>query len=102
MTRVTDTGTVTPRRITCSGCDAVWTAMSAAHCAGCHRTLAGSTLFDRHRHARGDHGSCLDPATLLGPTGDRIMFFRDGMWRGPEASDELKASWRTLAAHRDA
>ena len=72
---------------TCSGCDAKWTAMKAAHCAAseCHRTFSTPVLFDRHRV----NGRCVDPETIIsaprdGSPGERVMFFRDGMWRGPE------------------
>lgn len=84
--------------ITCGGCDNTWTATGAAHCAACHTApFATATLFDAHRSTRGgEHGSCVDPETLViksGPrTGERIMFFRDGMWRGPEMTEEQKAA----------
>lgn len=63
-----------PNQITCSGCDAEWTAMSACHCSGC-----------KHRSAYGERGRCLDPAELPG------LEFRLGMWRGPEMTEEQKA-----------
>lgn len=49
-------------------------------------------MFDRHRSAAGgEHGSCFDPGRLVNAnTGDRVMFFRDEMWRGPEMTDEQK------------
>lgn len=75
------TGTVAN---TCGGCDATWTASRAAHCGACHRTFSGVDLFDRHRDQRGEHGACLDPATLTDTHGQPVMFFRDNMWRGPE------------------
>lgn len=77
--------------ITCSGCPAAWTAKSAAHCGGCHRLFATSTLFDAHRSVDGPHGTCLDPETVVGRDGERRLFFRDGMWRGPELTDEQRA-----------
>lgn len=82
----------TPTWITCSGCAARWTAPSACHCSGCHETFSGIALFDRHRStAGGEHGSCLPPGRLCGTvTGERVMFQRDGMWRGPEMDEATK------------
>jgi hypothetical protein len=80
-----------PELIACSRCDTTWTALGAAHCGSCHETFSTSGLFDLHRHARGEHGGCLDPATVL-RSGDRAMFYRDGMWRGPELSEEAKTA----------
>jgi hypothetical protein len=64
--------------ITCGGCDATWTGLNVAHCAACHETFSTARLFDEHRSADGEHGSCLRPEDRPG------MFFRRGMWRGPE------------------
>lgn len=87
-------------RNTCGGCDATWTGTSACHCAGCHRdehgrprTFAGIKLFDAHRHQRGERGGCLDPEQVTNSRGERHMFFRDEMWRGPEMSEEAKAAF---------
>lgn len=81
--------------ITCGGCPATWTATGAAHCACCHQTFSTWRLFDAHRHARGEHGGCLDPSAIVnGVTGERVMFLREGMWRGPELTDEQKARMR--------
>lgn len=83
---------------TCSGCDETWTAPGAAHCGatGCHRTFAGVALFDAHRSAAGEHGACLDPETLIGRggarKGERLMFFREAMWRGPEMTEAQKVA----------
>jgi hypothetical protein len=80
--------------ITCGGCDATWTGTGRAHCSasGCHRTFATAALFDRHRSAAGEHGTCLDPETLVNrESGERLMFHRDGMWRSPEMTEEQKA-----------
>lgn len=84
----------------CSGCGATWTGAGPAHCAApnCHLTFASAGLFDKHREAtRGiaDHGRCLDPATVRN-NGQRIMFFREGMWRGPVATeaDRARMGWR--------
>ncbi|WP_308203851.1 FDXHR family putative zinc-binding protein, partial [Frankia gtarii] len=39
-----------PILLGCGGCDARWTALTAAHCPGCHATFAGATTgFDAHR-----------------------------------------------------
>lgn len=77
-----------PDWITCR-CGARWTARTAAHCAavGCHRTFAGASLFDAHRRSIGDHGACRDPAEIVTASGERVMFYRGGMWRGPEDPD---------------
>lgn len=76
--------------ITCGTCEEWWTALGAAHCSGCHRTFSTTNLFDRHRSSVGAHGSCLDPEKVVNTKGDRIMFFRDNMWRGPEMTAEQK------------
>lgn len=81
-----------PAPNTCGGCDATWTASLAAHCGCCHRTFASVGLFDHHRSAQGEHGTCLDPESIRhGKTGERLMFYRNGMWRGPEMTEEAKA-----------
>lgn len=81
-------------RATCSGCSASWTGLAAAHCAACHRTFAGASLFDRHRAAgHGSHGTCLDPGELRGRDGYRLMLERDGVWHGPPMPAHV------LAAH---
>ena len=79
----------------CGGCDETWTGTGRAHCAapGCHRLFATVALFDAHRSARGPHGACIDPETIRhGKTGERLMFHRNGMWRGPEMTEEQKAA----------
>lgn len=78
--------------ITCNGCQHTWTATGAAHCAGCHTApFATARLFDIHRSAAGEHGGCQDPTTLRNKrTGERLMFLRDGMWRGPEMDEATK------------
>lgn len=69
----------------------------------CHRTFSTPRLFDSHRHARGDHGGCLNPATLTNArTGDRIMFLRDGMWRNPEMPPDQRERVAALAEQRKA
>lgn len=80
---------------TCGGCDARWDARTAVcHCGACHRSFSGVEWFDRHRSAAGEHGSCLDPAAVRVKTGalagEPRMFFRDGMWRGPEMDEATK------------
>lgn len=81
-----------PTWITCGGCAARWTALGACHCSACHQTFSGVALFDRHRSvAGGEHGSCLPPGRLIhATTGERLMFERDGMWRGPEMDEATK------------
>lgn len=65
--------------------------MGAAHCSGCHETFSAPGLFDKHRSARGEHGVCLDPTQVRhGTSGYRLLFFRDGMWRGPEMTEDQK------------
>jgi hypothetical protein len=76
--------------ITCNGCDQVWTALGACHCGACHRTFSGIKLFDRHRTHHGERGSCVDPTTVKGSP----IEFRDGMWRGPEMTEEDVAKRR--------
>jgi hypothetical protein len=57
----------------------------------CCRTFGGVSLFDAHRSTRGgEHGSCVDPETLTNKAGERVAFLRDGMWRGPEMTEEQK------------
>jgi hypothetical protein len=79
---------------TCSTCSATWTGNSACHCAGCHHTFVSATLFDAHRTQHGERGVCRRPADLTFTSGQRagdpVMFFREGMWRGPEMTEEQK------------
>lgn len=77
--------------ITCSGCPARWTATNAAHCTACHQLFATSALFDSHRSAEGERGTCIPPAEVQGRNGEQRLFFRGGMWRGPEMSEEKRA-----------
>jgi hypothetical protein len=79
---------------TCGGCEATWTGDGRAHCAGCHRTFSGVTTFDQHRSQAGEHGTCLDPETVVGKTGDRLLIDRGDIWSGPEMSDEAKARFK--------
>lgn len=74
--------------ITCGGCESTWTAKGAAHCSACHRLFASVRLFDDHRSHDEEHGACLDPLTVLSRDGERRLWFRAGMWRGPELSAE--------------
>lgn len=82
---------------TCSGCSTTWTGVSACHCSGCHQTFAGANLFDAHRTQYGEHGTCRRPADMVATSGIRagepLMFFREGMWRGPEMTEEQKLAW---------
>ncbi|HVE95680.1 MAG TPA: hypothetical protein VNA67_01630 [Pseudonocardiaceae bacterium] len=80
----------------CSGCSAVWTGARTAHCCACHLTFVTIGLFDAHRSIAGDYGSCRDPATLTyragQRAGERVMFWRDGLWWAPEMTDEEKVA----------
>ncbi|HEX5345953.1 MAG TPA: hypothetical protein VFW64_02455 [Pseudonocardiaceae bacterium] len=80
----------------CSGCSAVWTGARTAHCSACHSTFATESLFDAHRSIAGCYGTCRDPATLTYRAGQRageqVMFWRDGLWRAPEMTDEEKVA----------
>lgn len=76
----------------CGGCGATWTGTGRAHCRGCCQLFATAGLFDRHRSAGGERGRCLDPAGLVNAAGARIMFLRDGMWRGPEMTEAQKSA----------
>lgn len=76
--------------ISCSGCSNTWTAGGAAHCGGCHRTFSTPSRFDMHRSARGERGTCLDPAEVVSASGERQLFLRGGIWRGPELTEEQK------------
>ena len=52
-------------KTTHGACGTRWTQRgnSTGHCAGCHRTFATSSLFDRHRTGPWEDRLCLDPAT---------------------------------------
>ncbi len=78
--------------ITCGGCTATWTALGTAHCGACHRSFSTVGLFDAHRSQYGERGRCLDPATLTVRSGGRraLLELRDGLWCGPEMTDEEK------------
>lgn len=82
----------TPVPNTCGGCKARWTGERPCHCSACHRTFAGVNLFDMHRTAKGERGECLTPATIRNRVEQPLMFFRNGMWRGPEMTEEQKAA----------
>jgi hypothetical protein len=78
-------------RIQCGGCADTWTALGAAHCGLCHQTFSGVALFDLHRSQYGERGACQHPNDVRHKqTGQQLMFFRDGMWRGPEMTEEQK------------
>jgi hypothetical protein len=74
----------------CGGCGAQWSGVSAAHCGGCHETFAGVGLFDEHRSQHGERGACRRPAEVMKANGERVLWLRDGMWRGPEMDDATK------------
>lgn len=72
------------KTFTCGGCDTVWHRIDTAHCGACHRTFSSVTWFDAHRSQDGEHGTCLDPVTVLTHDGRPRMFLRDnGVWGGP-------------------
>jgi hypothetical protein len=79
-----------PPWITCGGCDARWTGQSVAHCAACHRSFSVNAHFDLHRSPKGEHGTCLDPATITDSDGNPKLFWRDGLWRGPQVSEDQR------------
>lgn len=47
-------------RYRCGGCALWWTALGAAHCAGCHETFTSVSGFEKHRRG----GQCLTPAEV--------------------------------------
>lgn len=49
------------RRLHTHGCGALWSNAVWAHCAGCHRTFAGTASFDAHRSWVGGGRVCADP-----------------------------------------
>lgn len=44
----------------CGRCGTRWSGDSTSHCGSCHETMAGPSVFDRHRR----EGRCLDPVAL--------------------------------------
>jgi hypothetical protein len=50
------------------------------------------------RAVDGSHGACIPPGEVQGRNGEQRLFFRDGMWRGPELSDEQRDRLRGLAS----
>lgn len=81
---------------TCGRCTTTWTGTRLCHCGNCHRSFSGLALFDAHRLGYGERGNCLDPATLTIRSGNRegepVMHLRDGVWSGPEMTDEQKTA----------
>lgn len=80
----------------CGGCDARWTGVARAHCAACHRTFGGPSLFDAHRRF-----GCKDPAKLRTKKGEPLMFLVDGIWQTtPEPSRRAESlrAWRKANA----
>ncbi len=59
-------------------------------------TFATVGLFDAHRWIAGNYGSCRDPTTLTyragQRAGERVMFWRDGLWWAPEITGEGKVA----------
>lgn len=80
--------------LTCSGCDARWSGVSRAHCAAdqCHHSFASASLFDLHRSVAGEHGTCRNPRDIVNTQGNRVMFYREGLWRSPELTEEQKVA----------
>ena len=66
-------------------CGKQWSGTRACHCSGCDQTFSGIKLFDAHRSLAGEHGRCMDPATLVG------VELRDGVWSSPPMDDEERA-----------
>lgn len=79
---------------TCGGCLSTWTGLTVAHCGGCHETFAGVGLFDAHRV----DGRCVHPFEVRTRDGGPRLFFRDGMWRGPEMTPEARAAFAKEAS----
>lgn len=92
--------TVGRESASCSGCDSRWTGANRAHCGVCHRTFAGVGQFDLHRGQDGEHGSCLDPASVTDKRGTPRMSLRDGLWRGPEVTEEQRQILKNLRPTR--
>lgn len=88
--------------LTCGGCDNTWTGLSRTHCGACHITLNGIGLFDLHRSQESEHGLCLDPAAIVGRDGQPRMFLRNGIWSGPESTEEEKQRLRDLRKEESA
>jgi len=62
-------------KITCSGCDSVWTGVGRCHHAKeeCHQTFGGRTTFDLHLRTT---GNCIHPSEL------GLTQNEDGVWVG--------------------
>lgn len=63
-------------------CGEWWTALAAAHRAGCHRTFTSVSGFTAHRKA----GKCIDPIELGMVRAERKYeaWAMPGTWAGPE------------------
>jgi hypothetical protein len=61
------------RRVGVRRCKAKWSGVnSIAHCGACHETFSSVLLFDLHRSAVGEHGSCRWPERIVwGPESAR-------------------------------
>jgi hypothetical protein len=81
---------------TCARCLARWGGTRTCHCGACHQTFSGQELFTAHRHQRGEHGGCIPPSSIVDQHGDRRMFERDGIWRGPEMPELARARVKGL------
>jgi len=62
-------------------CGQSWNGTRPAHCSGCCQTFSGVALFDRHRNLYGEHGTCVDPATMPN------VELRDGVWSNPQMTE---------------
>lgn len=76
--------------VCCGGCAARWSGTLIAHCGACHLSFGSTRWFDRHRRL----DRCLDPIDIRDPEGYQAMRLVDGVWRGPDASEEMKARFR--------
>lgn len=79
---------------TCGGCAVEWSGLAVAHCGACHRTFASVRLFDIHRSPVGKHGSCRNPERVTDRDGKRVLFWRDGLWRGRPMTEGEKTNAR--------
>ena len=77
----------------CGKCGTVWRQHGnrTGHCAKCHETFEGSSLFDRHQRLDASGAvTCLDPATIeLGSAKDHLEKTADGAWQGPRMPDDV-------------
>lgn len=72
----------------CNTCHVTWGGLSRCHCCACHITFSSVRYFDQHRWSRGKEHGCWHPSELR--TGGLPLVCRDGVWGGPEMSEEQK------------